>query len=320
MSAARWLLLSLALSSFGCAWAKASPADYAAYRKTRTGATFEERIGAAHDYLREYPEGAYAPEVRKYFEAAEPVFFDSREKSFAGLQSYIAVLPEGPHASQVHSRLAAIAEQRARPDALAVAAANTEERLKAAAKARERAEAELTFWATSLSDPEAYKAPMSEGPAELVVAFSLSLPAPVCKSEGEGRACEKKVVMPYVVPARGSFAERELAFTVYVQMDATGRPLSSTIAGPELLLRLHEIKELRAIDAPADNDRTASIAAAIELLTGAFESKVKPDPSCRKETTVPEILRRECGAMRLVATVGDGPGSTDVILVEPTGG
>lgn len=309
--------IALVLLASGCGWIRASSAEYGAYRQTRVGPTFEARLAASHAYLKKYPHGAYADEVRGYFEEAEPVFFRSRERDPRGLASYLETLPSGPHAREVRSRLAAIRENTSGPDSLSVAAEATEARLAANAKARERAASELTFFVDGLTDPEAYAGPLPQGPADLLVAFALALPAPVCKPADIGRLCEKEVTADFVVPSPNGVVERQMSYVVTLAEDASGRPTRARIEGEELFSRLEEARSIRPIDPTSVDDRVAAVARAVELVTASFEARVSGDSSCRKDVRVPEVAHFECKGMRAVAIAGTEPGAPDVIELGP---
>jgi len=277
----------------------------------------EARLAAAHTYLKKYPHGAYAGEVRAYFDEAEPAFFRSRERDPKGLASYLEALPAGPHAKEVRSRLAAIRENTSRPDSLSVAAEATEARLAAVAKARERAASELTFFVDGFSDPDAYATPLTEGPADLLVAFALALPAPVCKPVESGRVCEKEVTADFAVPSPNGPVERQMSYVVTVREDPAGRPTSARIEGEELFSRLEEARSLRPVDPTSVDDRVAAVTRAVELVTASFEARVSGDSSCRKDVRVPEVARYECKGMRAVAIAGTEPGAPDAIELGP---
>ena len=54
------------------------PEEYRLFRAARVAPTLEERLGAAHRYLREVPGGRHTQELRKWFDAAEPLRLSRR--------------------------------------------------------------------------------------------------------------------------------------------------------------------------------------------------------------------------------------------------
>lgn len=315
--ASRALLLALPFALWGCGWISAGAPEYARYRETRAAPTLEGRLAAAEGYLDAYPDGAYAEEVRAYITRAEPLFFKSRQTSLAGLQTYEKTLPKGAHAAEVRSRIIALEEQASRPDTLLVAAASTERRLAEAARSREKARSELAFWADALSNPEAYAAPLAEGPAELVTAFALSLPAPSCQPTDVGRICDKEVQLDFSVPTKAGLKVHKLAFTVTLLEDPSGRPTSARIEGPLMFARLEETFALRPIDEDGVRDQLAAVERGVELVATAFEARVSPDPVCRKDAVAPVVLTLACAGMRVTAESGAWPGERDRISFEP---
>ena len=305
------------LVTTGCSWISASPGDYAAYRKTRLEPTFEARLRAASEYLETYPSGAYHAQVTAYMKKAEPVFYKTRETSTEGLESYMRALPKGPHAAEVRSRLEALREADARPDGLLVAAAATEERLKRAAASREKARSELAFWVDVISDREMYRTTIAEGPAELVTAFSLALPAPRCRPREGGSRCEKDISIDFAVPTTGGLSDRELGFVITIDKDEAGRPTAARIEGEDLFARLEETYAKKALASGAARDRLTAVERGVELVSTAFEARVSADAACKQPVTAPEILHLACSGLRARARAATEPGGLDSIEMEP---
>lgn len=83
----------------------ASPSDWSSYRATRIAKSLDEKMAASSRYLESHPEGAFAPEVSRFFERAEPLYFEARKGTKAGLFAYLDALPEGPQATEARERL-----------------------------------------------------------------------------------------------------------------------------------------------------------------------------------------------------------------------
>ena len=307
-----------AFTCAGCAWAASSPYEHAAYRRTRVAPTFDERMSASREYLERYPDGAYAAQVRRSYERSEPVFFEARQRDEQGLRAYLRVLPTGAHAAEARSRLALIEAERSRPDALSAAASATEARLAAAKAQREKARAEVAFWVESLADPEVFSAPLSEGPAEVLVAFSLSLPAPKCERTDAGRTCTKSIVLPYSLPSREGLVPRELSLEITLEQDASGRPRAAKLEGPELFSRVEEAFAMQEIDFASSEHRVAALERALDLVTVAFQARVSEDPACSKPVTAPDLVRLSCNQMSVVASAAPDVGGPDSVTFEAT--
>lgn len=319
----RALLASVALFAAGCSWISSTPGDHADYRKTHVLATFDERIAAAGRYLAERPDGAYAEQVRRYFDRAEPVFFSTRQTSEKGLRDYLAALPNGPHAKEVRSRLRVIEERRGR-DPLLEAAAVTRERLESAAKARSAAQEGLRRWLEILMDARAYGAPLSEGPKDLVINFSLALPEPSCgPAEGPdvlpraALACAKDATFPFAIPTGKKLEDRELSFLIEIELDERRVPLRASMTGEQLFSRLDETFAKTERRSESIRDRIEAVGRGVDFVSQAFEKTVSAAPECARPVTAPEVLRLECSGMRVIARAAADETSADEIVIEP---
>lgn len=318
----------LALHTSACSWVSASPGDYADYRATRVLPTRDERLRAAAGYLEERPDGAYAETVRAYFQREEPRYFAEREKSPGGLRAYVEALPRGPHAPEARSRLRVIAEELSRPDPLLLAAQATRERLARASASREKAQLAVGRWLELLMSRRAFEEPLSDGPGDLLVAFSLALPAPICSDNvgtaldlGAARTCEKEVSALFEIPVGGTLKERELFFGVELAQDSSGRPVRATLASEDLFARLEETYAKKAVRLETLTGRINAVERAVEFVSGVFERVVSEDPSCRRTDVVaPEVLRLECSGMRVRVIAGTTAGELDIIEIEPVSG
>ncbi len=315
------VLAPLALAS--CSWIQATPGDHAAYRRTRIERTFAARLAAAHRYLEERPTGAYAEDVRRYFDRAEPVFFAKHERDEPGLRAYLDALPRGPHAAEARSRLRVL-EERRKSDPMLAAATVTRERLERAKKSRLDAQEALSRWLKLTLDRAAFAGPLSEAPKDLLIAFSLALPEPVCAPaegadlpDGAARVCMKDAVHAYAIPVEKRLEDRELAFVVELTLDEAGRPLRASFAGGELFSRLDETFTKEERRAESVRERIEAVGRAVDFVGAAFEERVSVEPSCAKPVVAPEVLHLACGGLRVRARAGAGPGDSDEIVVEP---
>jgi hypothetical protein len=272
---------------------------------------------AANLYLEEYPTGVYADEVRASLNAAEPLFYKSRQTSQAGLESYLAALPQGPHAPEVRSRLQAIEELAARPDSLTTAARNTEARLRTAQGEREIARQEVAFYVDLLLDPAVYQGPVSEGPAEFVTTYSLALPAPRCTTSETARVCSKDLEFGYQVPTASGLVERVLVMSVVLEEDLSGRPLRARVEGEELFLRLEETFATRPLDGQRSQDRALAHARAVEISEGAFGAKVSVEPSCTRPSSPNVLSEFTCAGLSLRTIPAAEAGGLDRFEIEP---
>ena len=323
----RSLGLILAFSFTGCTAGKtfiATASDYEAYSKTRVGKTIAIRLAADAKYLKDRPNGVYRDEVKADFAEKETAFYRARASTMSGLEEYLDLIPDGPHSGDAKVALNALRSHKDAPDALAVAAEETRRRLEANARSRALALAEVTHWFDALMNTESFASPLANGPKELVVPFSLGLPAPVCElvepaKQGVARKCTKSQSADFVIPRKKSYEEREILFDVTLELDARDVPLRAVVAGPDLFERIEEtyVEEAAIEDEPTL--RAASIQRVIEIVSSAFDGHVSNDPSCtRRDVRAPDALHLECKGLKVVVTSGGAPGADDLIRFEPT--
>ncbi|WP_437942362.1 hypothetical protein [Sorangium sp. So ce341] len=322
--AARALSCAAALSALsGCASRPAllaSHDDYAAYRATRVSRTLEGRLAAASAYLERHPEGAFAADVRAYLARAEPIYYAAKRGTAAGLAAYLATLPRGAFREDATRRLRALVRERSAGDLLSRAARETDAQLSRQRAERARIREELAAWLRRFLGREAWGRPLAEAPAEVIVPFSLTLPAPRCAPAGERAApgaavCAKRIALPFVVNAGGESAPRQAEIEISVLGDAAGRPIEVAIRGPDLFTRLEEARSAREVAPDDPEGRIGGIALAVELARGAFAARVSGDPSCGRQVEAPVVLHLECEGARLVARAASEAGEDDAVTI-----
>lgn len=92
----------------------ASPSEYASYRATRIAGDLDTKMAATSHYLDEFPNGAFHAEVARFYERAEPLYFEARKRTESGLAAYLEALPDGPHAEEARHRLSISNRKRGR--------------------------------------------------------------------------------------------------------------------------------------------------------------------------------------------------------------
>lgn len=314
------LALVASVSASACAPARSfftPPAEHAAYRATIVAPTLDERLAAAFRYLEIFPEGEHEPRVRAYFEAAEPVFFGAKRGSVAGLSAYLRALPRGPHSAQALAELrqgrAVKAEQQEFRGAVAMGA-----RLTRLTAERTRVRTELDAWLRRFLDRASWERPLVDAPGDLIVAWSLALPRPVCAAPEGGQAarrCAKIIELPYTVTVESEPEERQATIEVAVDQDAEGRLVEARIGGPDLFLRLEETFLARGISPDDSAGRASATSRAVDLARNAFEARVSEDPGCRRKPKAPAVLALECGGFELSVRPARGDDEDDVIVI-----
>ncbi len=304
-----------------------APDDYSAYRTTRVAPTLEDRLSAADHYLTSYPEGAFRPEVRAYFDRAEPVFFAAKEGNIAGLHDYTRTLPTGPHRALAAKELGRLEAARDRHDL--ASAEDVTAGVDRATAERAAVSSELTTWIGLFLDVPLWDAPLSHAKKELIVPWSLALPSPTCAAldqgtkAGEGlapprgatRRCAKLRELPYAVVVDGVSEPREVTLEITVFQDAEGRPIEARIGGPDLFLRLEETFTIRALPRGEPEPKIAAMARTAELLRAAFFQAVPPGGQCKRPPAAPIFLDLACAGLHASARAAVAEGEDDLILI-----
>jgi hypothetical protein len=321
MRLTRALLAALALGITGCATGfAASPRDWAAYRQTRVAPTLEQRLAAAQRYLKDHPDGAFRDEVRAHFDRTEALYYASKKDSRAGLEAYLAALPNGPHKEEAYDRIEQLyALTRKEADE---ASAEAEARISGpAATARAKVREELGAWITRFLDPKLFLAPFAQASAGVIVPFSLSLPSPRCvrldAPKGRGvRRCIKLLSLEYTIDVDRKPEPREAIVEVTVLESAEGVPVEIGIGGPDLFLRIEETVRVKAVPPGEPAQRAAATARALKLIEGAFTSAV-PGDDCQKPPIPPVALSLACGGVHLDVIPAGKAGEDDRIVIGP---
>ncbi|NUQ78132.1 MAG: hypothetical protein HUU21_31760 [Polyangiaceae bacterium] len=315
----RWALFAVLAGALGCGSLSsytARPDDYAAYRSTRVAPSFEARLQAASTYLERFPEGEFEPEVRAFFNRAEPVFFAVKSRSIQGLEQYLRLLPDGPHGSDALAELKRLRQAKAESEELS-SATKLGVRLSILAEGRARVRSEVEAWIRRFLDRAAWDRPLSQAPDELIVAWRLALPEPVCGPPIEGdapniaRRCSKLVELPYTVVGDKGPEELQATIEIALTEDVAGRPLGVTIGGPDLFLRIEETVLARAVPREDQAARLRGASRVVDAARRHFQERVSADPTCKKPAASPALLRLDCNGFRVSVRMGsDGEDDT----------
>lgn len=247
------LFLAAMSTTLGCNAGRVfivSSGEYADYRRVRLAETADERMASAWRYLKDHPDGEYAGRVRRFFDKAEPAFYDVRRRSPTGLESYLAALPDGPHAEEALQRLVDARFAAASPDLDTVAAQKTSLRIRRRNEARDEAAEELDWWLVHLLDPALWQAPFDEGPGDLVVRYRLSLPAPLCGGHlafPAGQQCVKTFTRNFVVRGDDGNEERELTYEVEIELDDRWHLHRVKMVGIGLFVAVEEARQGKSL-------------------------------------------------------------------------
>ncbi|MCA9640758.1 MAG: hypothetical protein H6718_36415 [Polyangiaceae bacterium] len=312
-------LLAALLAAPGCGgvWQQvsASPDEFERYRVAKSAPEVGERLQAASDYLKVYPQGNYADELRAWFAKMEPSYYARLKTRSSGLRAYLERLPDGPHANAAREKLAELemvrgfALQHSRE--LTQEAQDLEAKLAGAERLRDALVAEYATWVRELAAIDTYDAPTSELHAEFIRHWRVDSPPAKCR----GDACAKLVSLPYAIPAGGKLRARRAIFDVRLQLKR-GRVQRAWITGPDLFDRLSEALSLSAVRPNDPLAHAEAIARAVQLTEQMLEHAF-PMQQCSQVAVSPVVVNRQCQGRKVRVIAAVEPGEEDQIIFEP---
>jgi hypothetical protein len=307
-----WLLL-LGLSGCELAHTVVGPRDeYDAFRRVRSANTVPARLRASHDYLSRFPQGQWVDEVRPWYQRAEARFFVHREQSPPGLQEYLQVLPDGPHAAAARLELerhyARVAEgKRSR---LEIEARFTEERLAELARQRENARETFGAWVGRLLAIDSWGDRTSALDHEFIYAWRIDKPGARCVDD----RCVKLVELPFELPGGSDQSMRELHFEVVVRL-RQGMVHQASLQAPGMFSRVYEAARMKPVLPDDRAARVDAIAFAVEFLGGAAEATL-PAARCRRDPVGEVVFHRACDGWSMQAVAASDPAEDDIVVVQ----
>ena len=90
--------------------------DFEAYRTTRVARNERERMAALKRYASQHPDGHFIDRVREERVALEAAYWEAGQSSRSGLQLYLDMFPDGPHADEARPRFEALQGVASRGD------------------------------------------------------------------------------------------------------------------------------------------------------------------------------------------------------------
>jgi hypothetical protein len=292
----------------------AGSCDYADYRRVRLGETLEDRLAAAWDYLDARPDGTYADVVERWFDRAEPVFYEVKRGSAAGLEAYLAALPRGPHADEALARLGDLRDARRRSEVEGAALSEkTGQRLDLEREQRAAAADLLLSWVLAFADEKVWNTPFARVPGDLLSRWEVSLPAPVCDVHPETAGwhrCAKAPSQAYRVAGMkgGVRVDRDAALLVSIDLDPAWTFRTVVMSGPAVLVRTHEARGGKELD-----DDAAGLDAARAFATRLTEALFARELACNGGTDEAGKTELVCNQLRIV--VLPGRGGDDVVTI-----
>lgn len=291
------------------------PEEYHLYRKARIAPTEEERLRAAHRYLREFPKGAHRKQLERWFVRAEEEYYLKAFRRLPELHAYMEALPDGPHIEEVKARIAAIKAQRARRAEHAQVEDRkiraTQGRLAEADASRRAFVATFKEWTARVATIQTFGQPTSELDHETIFAFRLSQPAGMCA----GDRCRKLLELEYEVPGERELVSRVALLEVQLELEA-GLLARARLAGPELWTRLAEALSLSPLPRPSPEQRADALNRSVLLVRAVLEPTL-PAAECERHVEPPVVLERACRGVRARMVAGQSPAEDDVLEVQP---
>jgi hypothetical protein len=274
--------------------------------------SYDERMASAWDYLKRRPDGRYAARLRRFVKRAEPVYFEVRQSTIAGLEAYLRSLPDGPHAAEALERLTTLRFERRREALDRREALATGLRLDLERTQRAEVSSELDQWLALLVRPSLWRRPLSQAPDALLLRYSLALPKPRCTRDDPEQGlttCRKRLRRGFRVVDDGARVERTLAIELQMVLDASWKPRRATLIGPAMLVRRAEARAIAALD---DDDATVHAEVTRDYLADVTEQLFRMELECNGGTDDSGVTTLVCDGVTLTIWPG-GPGGDDVV-------
>lgn len=312
--AGAWLALGLA-SCASVPTLTERPEEYQLFRSARTAPTEEERLSAAHRYLRQAPNGPHEKQLRAWFDEAEEDYYLEAFNHLPRLYAYQEALPNGPHIQEVRGRIAALSARKQRKQAFESEQdqkiAATEARLAKADADRRAFVALFKDWTSRLVRIRSFGEPTSELADETIFAFRLSEPRGSCQAD----ICRKLMQPSYEVPGERELVARAALLEVDLQLEQ-GLLVRARLAGPELWTRLSEAMTLVPLPSPTPAQRLEAVNHSAQLVRALLEP-VMPAAECEIKAEPPLLLERRCRGLSARMLAGGAPTEDDVIEIAP---
>jgi hypothetical protein len=305
------------LSVLGCSSVRprlwSTPAEYAAYREVRIAREPLQVLRAERAYLARFPSGAFQAEVADRFEHDEQAFYDRRKPFKEGLEEYLTLLPDGPHAMEAGLRIADFKERSGETatERLVAKSKGMEERLRLASENRRAALEAVSEWVAELATVHQMGKIVDDAPV-LSPSFDARFrarPKPKCDRE----RCLRLEAWPYQVPIAGGGLD-ELEITLQVTAKRVGDDVTAvSLHGPALFSRTWEASQ----GVPLPKDELGARAFAVgyvgELVAGTFASVLPA--SCDVPAAPPVVLKRACQGLELTVVAGESAADDDAITL-----
>lgn len=286
---ARFPFVASLLVCASCRTLTAPPAELDDYRAFRVAAAEGTRLARAKRYLDRYPEGAFADEVRRAFDAEEPRYFARAQTSREKARDYLVDLPEGPHANAARALLRALGTSMEDAELSDVAERARAEgvHLEALAARRRLVGQAVTKATEALLEPNVIGALADELPAPALALVE----GPARRTWGTSPLAREEDLF-FDLPTRPVRESRVLTVT-YALEERHGAIAEGRIEGHDLFVRWAEADRKTPLDPTSDADRTEARLHAMDRLAPVLDARA-PVSRCPETRTDDELFHRCC--------------------------
>lgn len=313
----RWISVAILLAPLlGCSSARvlvASPEDYERYREVRLEHSFLGRLSAAWRYLAAEPEGAFRPQVERWFERADERFLARHWDDASNLRRYVEALSDAPRVGLARARLETLAALRQgkvdEERTFLEQEAQRQRDFDAAKEARGafvRTVMDLVHTAAASPD---FGKPKDEWTALSGPLFEAD-PRATCSPE----LCQKRLLLSFEIPRHDGLETRAVVLELRAELQ-NGRLRAVEFAAPALFDRVAEAATARPSDPGDLQARAEAIGVSTQLLDMALSAGFS-DPACQEEAVSPVVIARACKGLRARVIAAETEGEPDRVRVE----
>lgn len=294
----------------------ASPDDYEHYREVRLQSSFLGRLGAAWRYLETQPQGAFRPEVERWFQRADERYLARHWDDISNLERYAAAMPTAPRTGLALARietLRGVAQRVAREESQFLETEAERQRAFDQAKlARGEFVRALMGWVRLQVTSQDFGKPAAEWEPAFKQAYLVDAVPAVCSAA----ACRKSFLFSFEIPRQQGLETRAASFTLSAVL-RDGKLHSLELAGPRLFDRIAEAATARPSDPEDLQARAESIGVSAQVLTMWLANGFS-DPGCIEEAVSPVVLARRCNGKSAYVIAAEDDTQDDRIVVALT--
>jgi hypothetical protein len=291
----------------------ADPEDYALYRELRLEQSFLGRLGAAWRYLESQPDGAFRPEVERWFQRADERYLTRHWDDASNLDRYVDALAGAPRVGLARARLAylvALREAKATKEQAFLESEAQRQRDLDEAKLARGAFVRLVMELVQVQATSTDWDKPTNAWAGLKGPFFEQEPRATCSAT----ECRKAVLTSFEIPRHEGLETRAVVLNLRAQL-RQGRLRAVEIGATGLFDRLAEAATARPTDPGDLQARAEAIGVATQLLEMSLSAGFS-DPACQREAVSPVVVLRQCGGRSAHVVAAENEGDEDRIVVK----